>query len=297
MFQSLNFQLPIILVICSTFSLFCNSSNATHNPLNLQLASDYHQSTNIRDYWVSEKLDGVRGYWDGKQLFTRGGHRVNLPSFFTEHWPSVAMDGELWIKRRGFEQIAAIVNKQQAKDVEWQQVKFLVFDLPNHQGTFSERITQMRQLIVKTNNRHLQMVEQYRLADNAQLTAWLDQAIAAGGEGLMLHKASARYQGGRTSNIMKLKPLFDAEAEVIAHLPGKGKYTGQLGAIKVKTPDGLQFKIGSGFSDHERKNPPPIGSIITYQYSGKTAKGVPRFASFLRIRHAPQLALNNKLSE
>ena len=277
-------RLPFAIISFYILSLFCTQSIASKNPLNLQLASHYQQSANIQDYWVSEKLDGVRGYWDGQHLFTRGGHQINVPRFFTQDWPNSVMEGELWIERRAFEQVASVVQKQQAKDTEWQGVKFMVFDLPEHSGTFTERINQMRSLVVNANSPHLQMIEQYRLTDNAQLTAWLEQAIAVGGEGLMLHKGSARYQAGRTANIMKLKPLFDDEAKVIAHIPGKGKYANQLGAIKVKTPQGVTFKIGSGFSDLERKNPPPIGSVVTYRYSGKTVKGVPRFASFLRIK-------------
>ncbi|NMP31867.1 DNA ligase [Thalassotalea sp. M1531] len=257
---------------------------AENNPLNIQLATTYQQEADFNQYWVSEKLDGVRGYWDGSQMYTRRGHRINLPTFFTKNWPNKALEGELWINRGQFEQIAAIANKMQAKDYEWQKVKFMLFDIPTHKGNFSERITSMRNIVLNANNRHLQMIEQYRVTDNAQLGKWLEITTSAGGEGLMLHKAQAYYKQGRSRNVMKLKPFYDAEALVIAHLPGKGKYLNKLGALRVKTNDGLIFKVGSGFSDVERENPPPIGSIITYKYSGKTSKGVPRFASFLRIR-------------
>ena len=280
-------RLPIIVVSFFILVLVSSQAFSQQNPLNLQLASRYQQSINIQEYWVSEKLDGIRAYWDGQNLYTRGGHLINVPSFFTKGWPNNVMEGELWIKRNAFELISGLVQKQQATDKEWLPAKFMIFDLPKHSGTFTERIEQMRFMVVNVNSPHLQMIEQYRLTDNAQLTAWLEQAIAVGGEGLMLHKGSARYQAGRSNNIMKLKPVFDDEAEVIAHLAGKGKYKNQLGAIKVKTAQGVIFKIGSGFSDLERMNPPPIGSIVTYQYSGKTAKGVPRFAHFLRVRRLP----------
>ena len=57
-----------------------------------------------------------------------------------------------------------------------------------------------------------------------------------------------------------------------------------LGALLVENGDGLRFRIGTGFKDKDRKNPPPIGTVITYKYFGKTNKGLPRFASFLRKR-------------
>ena len=129
------------------------------------------------------------------------------------------------------------------------------------------------------------MVSQFKVTDNIQLYMLLDKVVAQNGEGLMLHLATANYQIGRSKNLLKLKKHQDAEAKVIAHLAGKGKYTGMLGAIKVETPEGIVFKIGSGFSDQQRQHPPEIGSIITYKYIGKTQQGVPRFASFLRIKN------------
>jgi DNA ligase 1 len=109
--------------------------------------------------------------------------------------------------------------------------------------------------------------------------------VANGGEGLMLHRADALYVTGRSDALLKLKPLFDAEATVVAHTPGRGKYKGKLGALIVETPEGLRFKLGTGFSDAQRENPPKIGSLVTYTYRDKTPKGKPKFASFLRERH------------
>lgn len=255
----------------------------------IQLASQYSGAIVISDYWISEKLDGVRGYWDGKKMLTRSGKRINLPVFFTAGWPTEPLEGELWTKRGDFEAISGLIQRKQTKASQWQNVKFMLFDLPEHQGTFTERIRVMRTYVQQAKNPHLRAIEQYRVANNQLLQNWLEEAIRAGGEGLMLHKADAVYQAGRSANILKLKPMFDAEAEVIAHLPGKGKYQGKLGALLVKTDDGIEFKIGTGFSDQERQEPPPIGSIITFKYSGKTKKGVPRFASFLRVRYLAKL--------
>ncbi|WP_287032112.1 hypothetical protein [Methylophilus sp.] len=84
--------------------------------------------------------------------------------------------------------------------------------------------------------------------------------------------------------LLKLKPQLDAEAKVIAYVPGKGKYQGKMGALLVETLDGIQFKLGTGFTDAERAHPPPIGSLVTYTYRDVTKNGKPKFASFLRVR-------------
>ena len=99
----------------------------------------------------------------------------------------------------------------------------------------------------------------------------------------MLHRADSRYRAERTDDLLKLKPHQDAEARVIAHLPGNGKYENMLGALQVQRPDGLQFRVGTGFTDEQRRHPPPVGTWITYTYHGLTAKGMPRFARFLRV--------------
>ena len=253
----------------------------------LQHATKYRESIEINDYWVSEKLDGVRGYWTGKKLLTRSGNELNPPKWFIEHWPKATMGGELWSKRGQFEKISACIRRKNSNGLCWKTLKLMIFDLPHQPGDFTHRISLMNKLVQESSSDHLGIIEQKKVASNSHLTAWLTKVVNDNGEGLMLHLASANYHSGRTKNLLKLKKHQDAEAVVIVHLPGKGKYHGLLGAIKVKTPDGIVFKIGSGFSDFQRKHPPKIGSVITYKYIGKTQRGVPRFASFLRIRNTP----------
>jgi DNA ligase 1 len=159
----------------------------------------------------------------------------------------------------------------------------MIFDLPHLSGNFSNRIMAMQRLIDESRSPYLAMVEQYKIANNRKLHHLLDDIVDNNGEGLMLHLADAEHQYGRSQNLLKLKKYQDAEAKVIAHVTGKGKYKNLLGAIQVITPDGIRFKIGSGFSDLQRQKPPKIGSTITYKYIGKTQRGVPRFASFLRM--------------
>ncbi len=164
----------------------------------------------------------------------------------------------------------------------------MVFDLPADERIFDRRLDSMRELIEKANSPYLAMIEQYRLGDHRALMEDLDRVLAKGVEGLMLHRGTSFYTSGRSDDLLKVKRYEDAEAVVIAHLPGQGKYRGHMGAMLVRTPDGREFKLGSGFSDLERANPPPIGALVTYKYYGLTSKGLPRFASFMRIRQLPE---------
>ncbi|MDN5782928.1 MAG: DNA ligase [Luteimonas sp.] len=254
-------------------------------PPRLMLATSYHDGVAVEDYFVSEKLDGVRGRWDGHALWTRGGHRVHAPAWFTAGWPAVAMDGELWIGRGQFEQASGIVRAERADDHDWRRMHFMVFDLPDDPGRFESRVLHMRTLLGAAAIAWLRPVAQFRVRDADALDAHLAAVVAGGGEGLMLHHRRAHYRIGRSSDLLKYKRYRDAEARVVAHTPGKGKYRGMLGALVVERPDGLRFRIGSGFSDAQRAAPPPVGSFVTYRYNGLSAKGTPRFARFLHVRH------------
>lgn len=256
-------------------------------PPRLMLATDYGGASDISSYWISEKLDGVRGRWDGQQLWTRGGQRVSPPAWFTAKWPSVAMDGELWMGRGRFDDVSALVRSIQPDDAAWHQVRFMVFDLPDHGGVFEARVMQMRTLLPAAGVAWLQPIAQSRFDDVENLDARLKEVVAAGGEGLMLHHRNARYGAGRSGSLLKYKPFQDAEARVVAHAPGKGKYVGMMGALLVELSDGKRFRLGTGFTDAQRAEPPAIGSMVTYRYNGLTSKGLPRFARFLRIRHDP----------
>ncbi len=258
---------------------------ATSAPPALMLARDLGSTRiDVPAYYVSEKYDGVRARWDGRALWTRRGYRIVAPAEFTAGWPETPMDGELWIARGQFDRVSGIVRKTQADAAAWAGVRFMVFDLPAHPGTFGERVEAMHALVARAGHAQLRMVEQTRVATRASLDARLAAVVAAGGEGLMLHHTDARYGVGRSTALFKLKPHDDAEARVIAHAPGNGKYTGMLGALIVEHHDGRQFRIGSGFSDAQRADPPPPGTWVTYRYNGLTSTGLPRFARFLRVR-------------
>ncbi len=282
----LNLYASFICWLVSSSACVAQEQHLTPNkgkPL-LQHAKVYQGGINISDYYVSEKLDGIRAYWNGHNLISRNGNIFSSPEWFTKQFPNIPLDGELWLAKGQFEQTLSIVSKQHPHD-GWRNLKYMIFDLPKSSVNFAGRVIQMQTLVASSASPYLAMIKQQQLSELQQLNELMETVIAAGGEGLMLHKQSAFYQSGRNDNILKLKSFDDAEAVVIDHTVGKGKFAGMLGAVVVKTNRGEIFKVGSGFTELQRKNPPAIGSVITYKYWGLTVTGKPRFATFLRIRN------------
>ena len=286
-------------VFCSIFSLvpssvflmflmcvYANASAAEHSGRRapVMLANVYHPGIDLTAYWVSEKYDGVRGYWDGKRLLTRGGEVVTPPTWFIAGWPNTAMDGELWAGRGRFAEAVSTVRRQTPDDTAWRKMRFMVFDLPAHEGTFDQRLPALKSTVVALNLPWVQVVKQSKIDDHRSLQKMLNAITQEGAEGLMLHRGASLYRAERNDDLLKVTLHNDAEARVIATIPGKGKHAGRLGALLVEMPDGQRFKLGTGFSDAQRDQPPLVGSLVTYRHRGVNAGGVPRFASFLRVR-------------
>ena len=255
----------------------------------LMLANVYRSGIVLADYWVSEKFDGVRGYWDGQQLWTRGGEPIAAPGWFTAGWPNVAMDGELWAGHGQFSRATSTVRMQIPNDSAWRSMRFMVFDLPAASGPFTERIPAMNGVVSRIDQPWVQVVTQFKVANQQALQALLEKTVKNGGEGLMLHRGASLYKGLRSDDLLKLKTHEDDEARVVGHIPGKGKHVGKLGSLLVEMPtsDGQpahRFKLGTGFTDAERRNPPAIGMRVTYRFRGLNDSGIPRFASFIRVR-------------
>lgn len=252
----------------------------------VQLAMVY-QDENVEDYLVSEKLDGIRAIWDGKEFSTRQGNVLNAPEWFTKGWPNVWLDGELWAGRGQFHHVQKTVLDSYPDDEAWRKITYMVFDAPASGDTFFERYEFYNRLIKSTENPTIQPVEQFEMNSVSELYSMLDEIVSQGGEGVMLHQKTALFRDGRSNALLKLKPFKDAEARVVAHVEGKGKYQGMMGSLIVALANGTQFRVGTGFSDTDRLNPPKIGEYITFRYQGLTQNGLPRFASYLRIRQLP----------
>lgn len=250
------------------------------------LAQNYADKFDPAHYLTSEKLDGVRALWDGTHLRFRSGKPIHAPAWFTGQLPGHALDGELWIGRHHFDRLSAAVRRLEPVEDEWKNITYQLYELPGGEGSFSQRVATLHALVEQAGLPWLRVLPQTRVDDRASLKQKLEQVVRAGGEGLMLHRADAPWQTGRSDVLLKLKPYQDAEATVLAHLPGRGKYRGMTGALVVMTAQGKRFRLGSGLSDEQRRHPPVPGSKVTYRYRDLTVTGLPRFASFLRVRES-----------
>ncbi len=248
---------------------------------NLILANVYRDNVELSEYFVSEKYDGVRGFWDGERLVSRSGRFFNPPAFFTKNFPDFALDGELWVGRGRFEETSGIVRSSGSKE-RWRVIKFMAFDLPDSKLIFEKRYRDLKRIVESIDNPYISIVKQEDISTREELADRLKNVEAIGGEGLVLHRKDSVYNGKRSDDLLKVKSHDDMEGKVLAHIKNKNGLTGSL---LVELEDGITFKIGSGFKAKDKRDPPKIGSIVTFKHYGFTKKGIPRFASFLRVRN------------
>ncbi|MDH2997537.1 ATP-dependent DNA ligase [Pasteurellaceae bacterium LFhippo2] len=259
--------------------LLLSISTLSAKPLNLMLLEQY-KDQNIDGWVMSEKLDGVRGFWDGKQLLSRQGYPLTPPDYFVQGFPPFAIDGELFSERNKFDEISATVR---ANKKGWHKLKLYVFDVPNAEGNLFERLAVLKQYLEQNPTPYIEIIEQIPVKNKEHLNQFFSQIQSLKGEGVVIRNPNSPYIEGRSAQILKYKTILDEECRVVAHHKGKGKYADKLGAITCENHRG-QFRIGSGFKDKDRENPPPINALITYKYRGLTSTGKPRFATFWRIR-------------
>ena len=248
------------------------------------LAQKWDNALDLTDWWISEKLDGVRAYWDGKQFLSRQGNVYHAPDWFVENLPDCPLDGELWLDRSAFQRTISIVRRQDKSD-HWRDVKFVIFDAPSAAAQFEDRMEFLADTFPakKRKTDFASVLKQTLCKGVDHIQEELQRIESMGGEGLMLREPQSPYEVGRSMTLLKVKTFHDAEATVIGHQPGRGKHKGKLGALEIQLPDGTEFKVGTGFSDAQRTQPPAVGSVVTFRYQELTDAGVPRFPSFVRL--------------
>lgn len=256
-------------------------------PPEIMLPLVHEEGVDVAGWLMSEKLDGVRGYWDGRQLLSKNGRPLRPPPAFTANFPDFPLEGELWGGRNTFARTASIVSRLEPHG-EWLTLQFAIFDVPTAPGGFEERLAVATAWFARhpaPHAPHAFVIEHFPVVDNAHLKEDLRRIEQLGGEGIILRRPGSPYSKGRSRDILKVKSYADQEAVVIAHLAGQGRNAGRLGSLLVELPgQGIRFKIGSGFSDQIRANPPPVGALITFKHYGFYESGIPKFPSFLRIR-------------
>jgi len=249
----------------------------------LLLAERWDNATDLSGWWISEKLDGVRAYWDGRTLISRLGNPFHVPDWFLAGLPNTPLDGELWIGRKAFQRTVGIVRRQDKSDL-WKEVRYVAFDAPGIDAPFEDRLASVREHVGRHQPPYLEVHAQTRCVDLVHLREELARVEALGGEGLMLRQPGSRYEVGRSTTLLKVKSFLDAEARVLEHLKGSGRHKGRLGALLVELANGTRFSVGTGFSDAEREQPPAVGAMITFRYQELSDGGVPRFPSFVGVR-------------
>ena len=266
----------LILLVFSINLAFCQS-----NPMLLQI---YKGDENLTGWVISEKFDGIRAIWDGKNLRSRNGKIINAPSFWTTNFPPFAIDGELWTKREDFENLYSIVADSKPSD-EWKSVKFLIFDVPSVKGNLFSRLANLREFLAKNEAKNIEIIEQIPINSHKEVNEFLNSVLAKGGEGAVVRDPNSPYINGRSDKILKVKKFLDSECEVLQIYKGKGKFKGKMGSVLCRDiKSKAEFRLGSGFSDEIRANPPKIGQILTYKFQNLTKNGKPRFPVFIRFK-------------
>jgi DNA ligase-1 len=266
-----------------------SGEDAEGNEPPILFAESWDGVLDVRNWWISEKLDGVRAYWDGSQFLSRQGNVYSAPSWFTAGLPKTPLDGELWLERKQFQKTVSIVRRKDQSE-HWRQIRYVVFDAPALKEAFEQRMDHVRDLIDKHKPEFALAHVQAQCLGIPHLKEELQRVESLGGEGLMLRQPESMYVVGRSSTLLKVKTFHDAEAQVIGHQNGAGRHKGRLGALLVKLPDGTEFSVGTGFSDKQRENPPGIGSTITFRYQELSDGGVPRFPSYVGVRNDEPVA-------
>ncbi len=249
----------------------------------LLLAHAWEFDVDLAGWWMSEKLDGVRAWWDGKRFLSRLGNEFFAPEWFTEGLPDTPLDGELWLDRKSFQRTVSIVRRQDRSD-HWKTLSYVVFDAPQMEAPFEERIAHVEDYVRRHKPAFAKALAHERCKNLEHVRQELTRIEALGGEGLMLRRPGSRYEAGRSTTLFKVKTFIDAEARVIDYVDGKGRHKGRVGSLVVETPEGVRFSVGTGLSDALRGNPPAVGSVITYRYQELSDGGVPRFPSFVGVR-------------
>ncbi|CAB9512225.1 U-box domain-containing protein [Seminavis robusta] len=262
-------------------------------PAKIMLAHSYKKDNRMdpTGWLMSEKLDGMRAWWDGhtRKLWSRQGKAIYAPDWWLQSLPpDIILDGELWLGRGKFQECMSIVRRQDRPQT-WNEITFVVFDAPDGTTVFDgyeERYKKAEEALKKVSAaQQFAKLHPYEICDGKEhVKSKLEELEQQGAEGLMLRKPGSLYRGGRSNDLLKVKSSRDDEAVVASHEVGRGRHGGRLGAVHVVNRAGKRFKVGSGFTDAQREDPPPVGSVITYRYNELTNSGIPRFPVFVRIR-------------
>ncbi len=241
-------------------------------------------------YYISEKYDGIFAIWDGKNLKSKNKNIIKAPKNWLVNFPEFTLYGELWSGYDSFSKTLSIISKDLEKESKnqniakdsWDKVEFYVFDVLGvcENCPLNKRLEILKDYLQKNSNDKIKIIPQIKVKNKNELESFYKEVLQKGGEGVIIRQDSLNEVA------YKYKSFLDNKCVVIGYTEGKGKFSGKMGALVCEAKiNGIKrvFKIGSGFSDFERENPPQIGDIVVYKFQGYTSGGLPRFPVFLRI--------------
>jgi len=239
----------------------------------LALGEHWNGEMDLSGWWLSEKYDGTRAYWDGTTLYTRMGEKFKAPQSFIDQLPvGVTLDGELW---GGY--CSQHLTNRYVHSGQWNKLEFLIFDSPAHKGTFEERMEFLKQH-VPPNLPQVKLVEYSKVKDNQHLLKTLDSLVQKGVEGLIIRQPGSVYTVGRGITMLKVKPI-QGECCVVAdsekiEVDSKGmeKRKHMLVRNKLGKSYHLRFKVSQRMFPFVTMN-----ATIAVRYSGFSPSGSPRF--------------------
>lgn len=260
------------------------------------LAHDYKKNGKpqygVSNWTMSEKYDGQRGIWTGKDFLTRNGQKITAPQWFLDmlSLSTHPIDGELFFGRGKFG-MTGTLRASRVDELAWKKVVYKVFDIPDPSSmlTLRQRLDKLKKTVRMMSVSHshdrfpIEVVEYIDIKNSAHIESFFKEITEAKGEGLILRNPYSLYENSRSTQLLRYKPLHDSEAIIVSYKPGNGKFKGMLGAFNVRDiHTNKEFSI-SGFVTSIRasyKTTHPIGTIITYYYTELTCSGKPRYPRY-----------------
>jgi DNA ligase-1 len=231
---------------------------------------------------MSEKLDGIRGYWDGDKLLTRSGERIHAPEWFTDCLPDFELDGELWAGRGRFHLVhTTVLDREPSED--WRQITYNVFEVPHASGDFPARLQKAKTWFEDHDCPHVRVVRQRICSGPDHLQRFVQRVRGKKGEGVIVKEPKTLYVELSRVHVLKVKVAEKMRGVVVAINPGQGMFRRMMGSLTVRLPTGKTFKLGTGFCREQREDPPQVGSRVLFEHHGWTVHNKPRFASFLKV--------------
>lgn len=149
----------------------------------------------VTGWIVTEKFDGCRAYWDGEQLWSRGGKAIDIPDEWRDALPGTSLDCELF---GGYGKQRAVVTAARYGRIDG-TMRLMVFDAPEAAGDYLARMATV------AVNEVVKLVPISIASSTRHAIETMEEVQARGGEGLMLRHPDLQYRPGRTNKMLKMK--------------------------------------------------------------------------------------------